>query len=138
MQMLEILPVLIVLAAGAPGEPPPPADPFATTRACTKLLTRVVGCASDKPFKKMLAQWVAAADLGLSDKRVHERLRAWAKADGRRVQCAIWTGREGAAAHIGEGSPTAKLVSDKAASCQQLGRELDQTRWVPRAMAQDP
>jgi hypothetical protein len=134
MQTLVILPLLSALADA---QPVAAVDPFATTRACTQLLTRFVDCAGDRAFKKLLAQWVAA-DLGLTDKRVHDRLRTWAKPDGRRTQCAIWTGRQGAAEHIGETSPSAKVVEDKSASCQQLGRALDQSRWVPRAMAEEP
>jgi hypothetical protein len=123
--------------AGEAAVPPPPADPFATTRACTKLLTRFVACGNDRAFKKILAQWAAASDLRLSDKRLQERLRAWAKPDGRRVQCAVWTGREGAADHIGESSPVARVVENKRASCHELGRALDETRWVARAMGRD-
>jgi hypothetical protein len=135
--MLAILPLFAALSlAAAPDAGSPPPDPFATTRACTRLLTRFVGCASDRAFKKIVAGWIDA-DLGLTDRRVRDRLRAWAKPDGRRMQCAIWTGREGAAQHIGEGSQSAKLVDDGKASCQQLGRALDQSRWVPRAMVGD-
>jgi hypothetical protein len=111
-------------------------DPWATMRGCVAVLDRFVACASDPAVRGAKPRWIALADPGktVEPKEIDARIRGWAKPDERKRQCAVWTRREGAAAHVGEGSALAKLAATAATTCARLAREIGDDGWLPRAI----
>jgi hypothetical protein len=111
-------------------------EPWATLRGCVAVLDHLVACASDPAVRGAKPRWLALADPGktIAPKELDDRLRTWAKPDERRRQCAVWTRREGAAAHVGEGSSLAKLVAASSITCARLVREISEDAWLPKAM----
>src|SRR5262245_13273527 len=110
-----VLALPIVLSLSAPGgatmaDPQPPAapDPWATLRGCQLVLGRFASCSADKKFRAQRDRWVAAAGPAGAPERkasaaeITRRLKSYARADGRRAQCATWARRAGAPEHIGE------------------------------------
>jgi hypothetical protein len=112
------------------------ADPWATMRACEKVLERLVACASAEPLRALKPRWAALADPGkkVEVKDIEELVRSWGKPDERKRQCAIWTKREGVTAHVGEGSPLAKLAAEKGITCVRFARALGDDKWLPKAI----
>lgn len=139
------LPVLLSLAAAGAGvtsamadpQQAPP-DPWATLRGCQVVLGRFASCSADKKFRAQRDKWVAAPgplDRKASAAEIARRLKSWARADGRRAQCATWARRAGAPEHIGEGTPLAQLAAQgKAVSCEAFARKMDEDGWVPAAL----
>ena len=77
----------------------------------------------------------AAPERKASPAEIARRLKSWARADGRRAQCATWARRAGAPEHIGEGSPLAQLAAQgKAVPCEAFARKIDEDGWVPAAL----
>jgi hypothetical protein len=144
-----VLALTIVLSLAAPGganrasaladpQPPPAPDPWATMRGCQSVLGRFASCSADKKFRAHRDRWVAAPssmDRKATSAEIARRLKSWARADGRRAQCATWARRAGAPEHIGEGTPLAQLAAQgKSIPCEAFARKIDEDGWVPAAL----
>jgi hypothetical protein len=111
-------------------------DPWATMRGCVIVLERFSGCGSAEPLRALKPRWVTLADPGkkVDAKDLEALIKSWSKSDERKRQCAIWTKREGATAHVGEGSPLAKLAAEKGTTCVRFAREIGNDPWLPKAL----
>jgi hypothetical protein len=111
-------------------------DPWATMRGCVVVLERFASCASDEAMRGLKPRWLTLADPGkkVDAKEIQAMVHSWAKPDERRRQCAIWTKRDGAPAHVGEGAPLAKLAAEKSTTCVRFAREISDDGWVPKAI----
>jgi hypothetical protein len=116
-------------------EPATPPDPWATTRGCVVVLDRFMACAANAELRGLRARWVALDPAKrLIPKDIEALVRGWTKPNERRRQCAVWTNTQGAAAHVGEGSPIAKLADDKSAACTRFAHAIDADGWLPRTI----
>jgi hypothetical protein len=133
--LLSLGPFTEARAAG-PESSAAQADPWATVRGCSAVLERFVTCASDPAVRALKPRWVALADPGkkVAARDIEALLRGWTKPDERRRQCAVWSKRDGAPAHIGEASPLAKLAPDRSATCTRFAQEISDDGWLPKAI----
>jgi hypothetical protein len=132
------LSVVLPLAGVASGGGPAANDPWATMRGCTRILERMVACQSHPSFKRVVASW---CDLNtvptITEQQVRTWLAAWRKADARRLSCAVWTGRPGAAEQVGERSALGRLAV-RQAGCEDFNHQLERTTWVRANLADEP
>jgi hypothetical protein len=127
----------IAVAASAPeSRAEEQADPWATLRACLVVLDRFAQCSSDEAFGTFVERWIVAESVApkATRKEIERRLRWWMRPVGRREQCAIWTRRAGAGAHVGEASPLKKASESKGVTCEELAQKIEKDRWIPAAL----
>jgi hypothetical protein len=95
----------------------------------------MLSCAKDPGFKKYQARWTSKGAPTAGAEGFSKRILTWRKEEGARAECERWSGRTGAAEHIGESSKIGNLLKDTKLTCTLFGQELDDDGWVPTALA---